>query len=74
MKSVLKFFIVVALISLPFSVNSQVSTQPAKQEQAKMETYSKYDFIAGEKVIFYDDFTSENIAIGNIIIFYLTSI
>jgi hypothetical protein len=61
MKPVLKLFIVVAMISLPFRMNSQVATQPSNQEQAKMETYSMYDFIAGEKVIFYDDFTSENI-------------
>ncbi len=28
-----------------------------KQDQPSMQTYSKYDFVAGEKVIFYDDFT-----------------
>ena len=26
-----------------------------------LQTYSKFDFVAGEKVIFYDDFTAENI-------------
>lgn len=36
---------------LPFFANSQSGTAIT----------SKYDFIAGEKVIFYDDFTSENI-------------
>jgi OOP family OmpA-OmpF porin len=30
----------------------------APQSKPAMETYSKYDFIAGEKVIFFDDFTS----------------
>lgn len=29
----------------------------AQQEQPAMQTYSKYDFIPGEKVIFYDDFS-----------------
>jgi outer membrane protein OmpA-like peptidoglycan-associated protein len=28
------------------------------QDKPTMQTYSKYDFIAGEKVIFFDDFTS----------------
>lgn len=31
------------------------------QEKASMETYSKFDFVPGEKVIFYDDFTEGNI-------------
>ena len=30
----------------------------APQSKPAMQTYSKYDFIAGEKVIFFDDFTS----------------
>jgi outer membrane protein OmpA-like peptidoglycan-associated protein len=30
----------------------------APQDKQSMQTYSKYDFIAGEKVIFFDDFTS----------------
>jgi OmpA-OmpF porin, OOP family len=33
----------------------------AQQDQKPMQTYSKYDFIPGEKVIFFDDFSSENI-------------
>jgi OmpA-OmpF porin, OOP family len=32
-----------------------------RQDQQSMQTYSKYDFIAGEKVIFFDNFSSENI-------------
>jgi OOP family OmpA-OmpF porin len=62
MKSTFKLFIVVALISLPFNVNSQAGNQPANQEQDQMQTYSTYDFITGEKVIFFDDFSSENIS------------
>jgi OmpA-OmpF porin, OOP family len=30
---------------------------PAQQEQQAFQTYSKYDFTPGEKVIFYDDFS-----------------
>ena len=33
------------------------------QEKQSMQTYSKYDFIPGEKVLFFDDFTST--AIGD---------
>jgi len=32
--------------------------KPVPQEKQSMKTYSKYDFIAGEKVIFFDDFSS----------------
>ena len=34
-----------------------VLTVSAQQDQPSMQTYSKYDFIPGEKVIFFDDFT-----------------
>jgi len=33
------------------------------QDKPSMQTYSKYDFIPGEKVIFYDDFTE--VAVGD---------
>ncbi len=33
------------------------------QKKASMETYSKFDFVPGEKVIFYEDFSQE--AIGD---------
>jgi len=33
------------------------------QEQTSLQSYSKYDFIPGEKVIFYDDFTQD--AVGD---------
>lgn len=32
-------------------------TSPTSQDKVAMQTYSKYDFIAGEKVVFFDDFT-----------------
>jgi outer membrane protein OmpA-like peptidoglycan-associated protein len=38
--------------------------QPAaKQEEPQLQSYSKYDFIPGEKVIFYEDFSQD--AIGD---------
>lgn len=33
----------------------------AKSQEIKLETYSKFDFIAGEKVLFYEDFSVENV-------------
>ena len=39
-----------------------VDTIPTeKKEQPALETYSKYDFVPGEKVIFYDDFSQGDI-------------
>jgi outer membrane protein OmpA-like peptidoglycan-associated protein len=39
-------------------------TQPAAQpEQTKLQSFSKYDFVPGEKVIFYEDFSQD--AIGD---------
>lgn len=32
-----------------------------QSNQAALQTYSKYDFIPGEKIIFYDDFSQDNI-------------
>ena len=37
--------------------------QPATPEQPALQTYSKYDFIPGEKVIFFDDFSQD--AVGD---------
>ncbi|HSN59960.1 MAG TPA: hypothetical protein VLR49_03430, partial [Ferruginibacter sp.] len=34
---------------------------PVSGNQPSLQTYSKFDFIAGEKVIFFDDFTAENV-------------
>jgi OOP family OmpA-OmpF porin len=33
----------------------------APQEQPGLQSYSKYDFIPGEKVIFFDDFSQDNV-------------
>lgn len=38
-------------------------TRTAKTEQQSLQSYSKYDFIPGEKVVFYDDFSQD--AIGD---------
>jgi OOP family OmpA-OmpF porin len=37
--------------------------KPSTDIKPSMQTYSKYDFISGEKVIFYDDFTE--VAVGD---------
>jgi outer membrane protein OmpA-like peptidoglycan-associated protein len=37
--------------------------KPAMQEQPAMKTYSKFDFVPGEKVIFYEDFSQD--AVGD---------
>jgi OmpA-OmpF porin, OOP family len=43
--------------------NQAAADKPAGQEQPKLEAYSKYDFIPGEKVIFYEDFSQD--AVGD---------
>jgi outer membrane protein OmpA-like peptidoglycan-associated protein len=119
MKSVLKFFIIAAMISVPLSLNSQVKIdlkkkvisidknakenvkkdvvkdqgqnnkqnqdkqaapektdaktteetkaktdkQPDVQEQQSMKSFSTYDFVPGDKVIFFDDFSQD--AVGD---------
>ena len=50
MKVTLGSIITVVLIGLVLHVSAQ-------QDQPAMQTYSKYDFIPGEKVIFFDDFS-----------------
>jgi len=37
--------------------NDESTQSAAPQEKPTMQTYSKYDFIPGEKVIFFDDFS-----------------
>jgi OOP family OmpA-OmpF porin len=32
-----------------------------KQDDPKLESYSKYDFVPGEKVVFFDDFSQDNV-------------
>jgi len=39
-------------------------TSPNSQDKVAMQTYSKYDFIAGEKIVFYDDFNET--AVGDL--------
>jgi OmpA-OmpF porin, OOP family len=46
---------------LAFFLFFQVSNSIAQQDQQALQSYSKYDFIPGEKVIFFDDFSSENV-------------
>ena len=37
------------------------SNKPGSSSSPSLQSFSKYDFVPGEKVIFYDDFTAENI-------------
>lgn len=43
--------------------NKPDTTAPQEPEQASLQAYSKYDFIPGEKVVFYDDFSQD--AVGD---------
>ncbi len=43
--------------------NNNNGNQPAGQDQPGLQSYSKYDFIPGEKVIFYEDFSQD--AVGD---------
>lgn len=43
----------------------------SKAESSKLSTYSKFDFVPGEKVIFYDDFTQD--AVGDFPLKWLTN-
>ena len=43
--------------------DSNREAKPSSQEQTQMQTFSKYDFIPGEKVIFFDDFSQD--AVGD---------
>lgn len=45
------------------SGNSDSGNQPVKQEQTKLEAYSKYDFVPGDKIILYEDFSQD--AVGD---------
>jgi OmpA-OmpF porin, OOP family len=45
-------------------VNNDTDQQaPAQQEQTQLQSFSKYDFVPGQKVIFFEDFTQD--AIGD---------
>ena len=37
------------------------TTKVVQQEPASLQTYSKFDFVPGEKVIFFDDFSGDNV-------------
>jgi len=43
--------------------NQAATDKPAGQEQPQLQSYSKYDFVPGEKVIFYEDFSQD--AVGD---------
>ena len=43
--------------------NAEQGDKPAGQEQTQLQAYSKYDFVPGEKVIFFEDFSQD--AVGD---------
>jgi flagellar motor protein MotB len=45
------------------SNNTDVTAGATTQEPASMKAYSKFDFVSGEKVLYYDDF--ERVAVGD---------
>lgn len=51
-----KNFLLLLLLSLAYS-----NCLPAQDDDSLTRIYSKFDFIPGEKVIFFDDFSTENI-------------
>jgi len=51
-----KFMAVFLLLSLSYS-----TTLPAQDNDSLTRIYSKFDFVPGEKVIFYDDFSQDNV-------------
>jgi OmpA-OmpF porin, OOP family len=51
------FLCCIAVVSAQNNEEESGTEAAAPQEKPTMQTYSKYDFVPGEKVIFYDDFT-----------------
>ena len=45
------------------AADGDTGNKPAGQEQTQLQSYSKYDFIPGEKVIFFEDFSQD--AVGD---------
>ena len=43
--------------------NADQGDKTAGQEQTQLQAYSKYDFVPGEKVIFFEDFSQD--AVGD---------
>ncbi len=58
MKITIESIITLIVFALVTSSNSKGQAQ---QDQPTMQTYSKYDFIPGEKPIFFDDFTEASV-------------
>jgi outer membrane protein OmpA-like peptidoglycan-associated protein len=55
---VIAFFSFVSLVSAQEESESEAAdNNTVSSEKPTMQTYSKFDFIPGEKVLFYDDFT-----------------
>jgi outer membrane protein OmpA-like peptidoglycan-associated protein len=57
MKSVIQNLVLISILLVPYSIYGQ------NVPDSKFESYSKYDFVSGDKVIFYDDFSQD--AVGD---------
>jgi len=51
------FLLCVALVSAQNNEDESGMQPAAQKEKPSMQTYSKFDFVPGDKVLFYDDFT-----------------
>lgn len=52
-------------------VNEGKENEPSGKEEKALESFSKYDFIPGEKVVFYDDFSQD--AVGDFPVMWNTN-
>lgn len=55
------FFLIALFVSAQENEEESGTEAAAPQGKPSMQTYSKYDFIAGEKVLFYDDFAETEV-------------
>ena len=55
------FVLNTAVVMAQENEEESAAATPTVQEKPSMQTYSKYDFVPGEKVIFYDDFTETSV-------------
>jgi outer membrane protein OmpA-like peptidoglycan-associated protein len=63
-KAQVLLFVALSSIVLPvFSQDEEENTDPQLQDKAKVQSTTKYDFVPGDKVLFYEDFSQD--AIGD---------
>lgn len=68
MKSIINVITLSLLLLLTAKIQAQnnedeqgITGTVSQQEKPTMQTYSKFDFVPGEKVLFYDDFTEASV-------------